>query len=124
MPSKQAKKAWEREQERNLIYVAYTRSKNKLGFIAEDEFETFNETTSDKIANLQKTELLVNNVLGRTTKKVDTNNPYIAREIIKNATKITERPNKTKILTLSDRKQTPNPMSGLFNRRKSFIVRK
>ena len=124
MPSKQAKKTWEREQERNLIYVAYTRSKNKLGFIAEDEFETFNESTSDKIANLQKTELLVNNVLGRTTKKVDTNNPYIAREIIKNATKITERPNKTKILTLSDRKQTPNPMSGLFNRRKSFIVRK
>jgi ATP-dependent exoDNAse (exonuclease V) beta subunit len=35
MPSKWAKKAWEQEQEQNLIYVAYTRAKQKLSFIAD-----------------------------------------------------------------------------------------
>ena len=124
MPSKQAKKKWEIEQERNLMYVAYTRSKNKLGFISEDEFDAFNEKTNDKVENLKRTELIVNSVLGRKTKKVDTKNPYVAREIIKNATKIVERPSKTKILTISENKQTPKAMSGLFNRRKTTIPRK
>lgn len=124
MPSKQAKKKWEIEQERNLMYVAYTRSKNKLGFISEDEFDAFNEKTNDKVENLKRTELIVNSVLGRKTKKVDTKNPYVAREIIKNASKIVERPSKTKILTISENKQTPKAMSGLFNRRKTTIPRK
>ena len=124
MPSKQAKKKWEIEQERNLMYVAYTRSKNKLGFISEDEFDAFNEKTNDKVENLKHTELIVNSVLGRKTKKVDTKNPYVAREIIKNASKIVERPSKTKILTISENKQTPKAMSGLFNRRKTTIPRK
>jgi|694.fasta_scaffold74905_4 DNA helicase-2/ATP-dependent DNA helicase PcrA len=35
MPSKWAKKDWEIEQENNLIYVAYTRAKRKLGIIAD-----------------------------------------------------------------------------------------
>lgn len=37
MPSKLAKKDWEKEQERSLMYVAYTRAKTKLGFISEKE---------------------------------------------------------------------------------------
>ncbi len=35
MPSKHAKLDWERTQERNLMYVAYTRAKNNLGFITD-----------------------------------------------------------------------------------------
>jgi DNA helicase-2/ATP-dependent DNA helicase PcrA len=35
MPSKWARKEWEKEQEQNLIYVAYTRAKNKLSFITD-----------------------------------------------------------------------------------------
>lgn len=35
MPSKWAKKEWELEQEQNLIYVAFTRAKQKLSFIAD-----------------------------------------------------------------------------------------
>ncbi len=35
MPSKNAKLAWQKLQEQNLIYVAYTRAKNKLGFISD-----------------------------------------------------------------------------------------
>lgn len=35
MPSKYAKKAWQKEQEQNLIYVAYTRPKKLLGFVSD-----------------------------------------------------------------------------------------
>lgn len=34
MPSKYARKAWQQQQEQNLIYVAYTRAKKSLRFIA------------------------------------------------------------------------------------------
>ena len=37
MPSKLATKEWEKQQELNIMYVAYTRAKNKLGFISEKE---------------------------------------------------------------------------------------
>lgn len=37
MPPKRAKRDWEMEEERNLIYVAYTRPKHKLGFVSEKE---------------------------------------------------------------------------------------
>lgn len=37
MPSSLAKQEWEKKQEQNLIYVAYTRAKHKLGFISEKE---------------------------------------------------------------------------------------
>lgn len=41
MPSKLAKKDWEKASEQNLIYVAYTRAKKKLGFISEKEIKPF-----------------------------------------------------------------------------------
>lgn len=37
MPSKRATHEWEKQQERNVIYVAYTRAKENLGFISEKE---------------------------------------------------------------------------------------
>lgn len=37
MPSKRATHNWEKQQEKNLIYVAYTRAKENLGFISEKE---------------------------------------------------------------------------------------
>lgn len=37
MPSKRAEQDWEKAQEQNLMYVAYTRAKKKLGFLSEKE---------------------------------------------------------------------------------------
>lgn len=37
MPPKRAKREWEKEEEMNLIYVAYTRAKHVLGFVSEKE---------------------------------------------------------------------------------------
>jgi superfamily I DNA/RNA helicase len=43
MPSKYAKKDWEKQQERNLMYVAYTRAKSLLGFITDfDAYADYN----------------------------------------------------------------------------------
>ena len=37
MPNKRAEREWEKVQEQNIIYVAYTRAKEKLGFVSEKE---------------------------------------------------------------------------------------
>ena len=68
MPSSLAKKEWEKKAEQNLIYVAYTRAKKKLGFISEEEIKPFGVSQGeDKILNeLSLIENLVCRVLGKT----------------------------------------------------------
>lgn len=47
MPSKNAELEWEKQQEQNLMYVAYTRAKKKLGFV--NDFNAFHgEVKIDK----------------------------------------------------------------------------
>lgn len=48
MPSKWAKQKWEKEQEMNLIYVAYTRAKKVLSFISLSELENNKKKESGK----------------------------------------------------------------------------
>ena len=68
MPSSLAKKEWEKNAEQNLIYVAYTRAKKKLGFISEEEIKPFGISQGeDNILNeLSLIENLVCRVLGKT----------------------------------------------------------
>lgn len=65
MPSKSAKKDWEIRQEHNLMYVAYTRAKNLLGFLNEEDFSDFKENSSAEKKRLQSIELQVNKTLGK-----------------------------------------------------------
>jgi superfamily I DNA/RNA helicase len=44
MPSKHAKKDWEKLQEKNLMYVAYTRAKSVLGFVT--DFDAYSDHES------------------------------------------------------------------------------
>jgi hypothetical protein len=44
MPSKHAKKDWEKLQEKNLMYVAYTRAKSLLGFVT--DFDAYSDHES------------------------------------------------------------------------------
>lgn len=87
MPSKNATTNWERQQERNLMYVAYTRAKNKLGFLDEKEF-SYNNQANDM---LQALEVIVNFILKKSTKKT------ITKE---NASKITKKADKIDITVL------------------------
>jgi DNA helicase-2/ATP-dependent DNA helicase PcrA len=46
MPSKHAKKDWEKLQEQNLMYVAYTRAKSVLGFVT--DFDAYSDHESQQ----------------------------------------------------------------------------
>jgi superfamily I DNA/RNA helicase len=83
MPSKSAKKDWEIKQEYNLMYVAYTRAKNILGFINEKDFEKFNTSNSTTKTILKRIETQVNQVLNKTTKIIF--NEENVKNIVKNA---------------------------------------
>jgi hypothetical protein len=72
MPSKSAKKDWEVRQEMNLMYVAYTRAKNHLLFLSEDEIDDSDMTDDYNLTVLRMKERLVNIALNTTTKKVFT----------------------------------------------------
>ena len=82
MPSKNATTKWEKRQERNLMYVAYTRAKNKLGFLDEKEFNYNNQPNG----TLDALEAAVNFVLKKSTKKNITKKT--APKIVKKAKKI------------------------------------
>lgn len=68
MPSKLAKKKWEKEAEENLIYVAFTRAKKRLGFISENEIKPYgiSQGVDGLLKELGIIETLVCRVLGKT----------------------------------------------------------
>jgi ATP-dependent exoDNAse (exonuclease V) beta subunit len=49
MPSKHAKKDWEKLQEKNLMYVAYTRAKSVLGFVTDFDAYSNHESKENNI---------------------------------------------------------------------------
>jgi DNA helicase-2/ATP-dependent DNA helicase PcrA len=104
MPSKSAKKDWEIKQEHNLMYVAYTRAKNTLGFIDEKDFKDFDLTNTVSQAKLDRIEAQVNKVLGKTTKTII--NESTAKVIVDNAQKLDWRTN------IAPAKKTININSG------------
>ena len=83
MPSKSAKKDWEIKQEHNLMYVAYTRAKKKLGFINEDDFKKFDSSNAVNKTILKRIEMQVNKVLNNSTRIIVNKNN--AKDIINNA---------------------------------------
>ena len=111
MPSSSAKKDWEMRQEHNLMYVAYTRAKDRLGFLDESAFERFSKA-SEKIKRLHVIEGLLESIYGKSEKKVDASNLYVAKDIIRHATVISQPKTTEKVMTLS-RASMPQPQSGL-----------
>ena len=114
MPSKRAKKDWEIKQEYNLMYVAYTRAKNLLGFLDESDFKDFQFDEAHEKKRLSLIERKVNKILNKKPKYLSADTTY-SSEIIKNASKIVLPKSNTK--TLSDgvkRVQVKPTLGGLF----------
>jgi superfamily I DNA/RNA helicase len=67
MPSRLAVHDWEKQQERNIMYVAYTRAKNKMGFISEKEIKPSGslQDPSEILTELAYYERKVCDVLGK-----------------------------------------------------------
>ena len=122
MPSKSAKKDWEKAQEQNLIYVAYTRAKNTLGFIDEKDFESFTmgENAEKK---LQYIESLTNRLYGKD-KLLPISSPKDAEEIIKKARKVTTRIQSSATISMNEAKETNkiNNFSDILRRRTKKIT--
>ena len=70
MPSKSAEKEWELRQEHNLMYVAYTRAKNILGFIDEKGFEEYDTYNPDNLKALDRIEETVRKILRKPLKRI------------------------------------------------------
>lgn len=68
MPLAKSKRDWEMQEEINLMYVAYTRAKHKLGFISETEIPpSGNMLNNNKILNdIVYAERIVGALLGKT----------------------------------------------------------
>lgn len=62
MPCKSATQDWEIEQEHNLMYVAYTRAKDKLCFVDENDFDSFISSSQESLHAIEKQ---VNTILGK-----------------------------------------------------------
>ena len=119
MPSKSAKKDWEIRQEYNLMYVAYTRAKNILGFIDEKDFEKFDTSNVNSIATLRRIEYQVNRVLGKTTKTII--NEETAKTIVANAKKIDKKIFTSSTIdfkTTTNNKRKINAFSNLLKNKK------
>lgn len=121
MPSKSAKKDWEILQEQNLIYVAYTRAKNVLGFIDEKDFESFTmgEKTEKK---LQYIETLTNRLYGRS-KLLPISSQKDAEEIVKRAKRVTTRIASSATISMDGAKEKNkiNNFSDILKRRTKKI---
>jgi superfamily I DNA/RNA helicase len=116
MPSKSAKQKWEIMQEKNLMYVAYTRAKKKLCFVDETGFTNlFNQKVGKGEDFLNKIEEKVNKVLGKTTKVII--NESTAKTIIQNASNIKLPQPKTRAIDINDKKKETS-LSGMFSRNK------
>ena len=111
MPSKSATKDWEIEQEQNIIYVAYTRAKNVLGFINEKKYNVFlsNGENGEKwftdIENRVK-HTLYNNMTPSMLK-----DDKVRKRVIDNATVIDATPFTMKRLVLGEQNENAKRVS-------------
>ena len=114
MPSKTAKKEWEKKQEKNLMYVAYTRAKNKLAFLDENEFKEFKRTEKKLSEELEKKEKKIDRLYGKTAyskprKKILSNANNALKE-----EKIQISHKKTNINLISNKDEKNTDLSGIF----------
>lgn len=125
MPSKQATKDWEIVQEKNLMYVAYTRAKNVLSFVREDGFKDFMKNKVESETAMKKIEVKVDTALRREMRKYDTSNPEVAEEIIRHSSDI-EKPKIEKINKLTGGTNGIQMKTGYgsFAKRKTTKIRK
>ena len=122
MPGKQATKEWEILQEKNLMYVAYTRAKNVLSFIKEDDFKDFMKNKTESETAMKRIEIKVDSALRKQMRVYDTSNPEVADEIIKHASNVKRKKiEKISKLTIGGGAQMKSGYGSFVNRKTSKI---
>jgi len=120
MPSKSASKDWEIRQEYNLMYVAYTRPKNVLGFVDESLFKDFDFSNTLNLSILKNIERKVNLILRKPTKLIL--NKDNAKQIISKAKKIDKNKltNKSVQMEATRGKRSINSFSDVLKKHKKI----
>ena len=121
MPSKAAQKDWEIRQEQNLMYVAYTRAKDTLGFIDEKDFQDFDTTNANSTSRLARIEYQVNRVLGKSTTTIITESS--ARAIIANAKPVEKRISTSSTININSSRGI-NSFNDIFRNKKNVKIRR
>lgn len=125
MPSKAAKQPWEIEQENNLIYVAYTRTKNKLAFLDETEFKQFDAYNPETIRSLKSKQYIIDKLYNKKRNEVTTLDQ--ARHIIENAEKLsgtTQDKNEVTPKPIIKSKNAFEAFENIMNNKKIKIIRR
>jgi superfamily I DNA/RNA helicase len=89
LPAKSAKDEWEKQQESNLEYVAYTRPRKILGFLDEKMFSMYSSNSQQKANTLNNKKGIIFNLYGSSNRcSAVKPNKEAAKQIIQNATNV------------------------------------
>lgn len=113
LPSKNAKEAWEMQQEMNLEYVAYTRAKNNLLFLDESDFSSYSVNSQQRASDISRIMEKIFILYGESNRcKIKDISHEAAKMILSNKTEINNKPRNTIELG----KCGNQPRSELFSR--------
>ena len=121
MPSVYAVKDWEKRQEQCLMYVAYTRPKKKLSFLADSEFADFDSKMD--YAKLLIAEMRVNDALGRK-KRIISATPENSESIVKAAKKIVDTTKKAPVEIKSGPSASTNTFGSILKRKAKKLFKR
>lgn len=102
---------WEKVQEKNMMYVAYTRAKRKLGILKQEDFAVLPNygLTSKKLSQIEE---VINNLYSG---KVSKQNPIRLQPIITNGKSLGDKPKTTKsTYSLNDSMKNKKKKISLF----------
>lgn len=125
LPSPSAKEQWEKEQEANLEFVAYTRAKKKLGFLSEDEFTMYSQNRKQKVKELDDAKYQIFSLYGNKERcGVIVPNKKAAKEIISKAKEIKIEPKNSKTLNITSSVTVNDNVSSLSSITKKKKVKR
>ena len=123
-PNSNAKlEEWEKEQERNLEYVAYTRAKNKLKFLDEGVISARTSNQQQKVADMERIMYKVFALYGGNNRcQLETLSPMVAKHIIGHRTKIEKMRGNAIDLNRQKEVEKKNPFIIKPKRRKKVML--
>ena len=122
MPSKLAHHDWEKLQERNLQYVAYTRPKFKLGFVSEEEIRPSGSLLDPSLImdELEFAERRVCDVLGKDMSE-SVAYPDYAKFKVSKATKIEETSPEENVASIETKDTDTSSNDGILEQLAAFL---
>jgi hypothetical protein len=126
LPARSAKEEWEKQQESNLEYVAYTRPRKKLGFLDESNFSMYSSNAQQKASALSNIKKAIFDLYGNPNRcGAVVPNINAAKHIIENATTIdVKAKNSITMGSTMKSEATTSSLSSIKNNKKKQVRKK